>query len=135
MEVTRILLDTSAYSAYARGNGEIKEILQEVDEVYLTPVILGELLSGFAGGRFETRNRDELRRFRRSPRVIIVTIDEETAERFAVILHALRKAGTPIPTNDLWIAACAMQYGLKIVTFDAHFQHIPHVITDLHRDR
>lgn len=135
MEITRILLDTSAYSAHARGNAEIKAVLQEVDEVYLTPVILGELLSGFAGGRHESRNRDELRRFRQSPRVIVIPIDDETAERYAVILHALRKAGTPIPTNDLWIAASAMQYGLKIVTLDAHFQQIPHTISDFHRDR
>jgi len=62
--------------------------------------------------------------------VRIVEIDEETAERYAVVTDYLRRAGTPVPTNDLWIAASAMQHGLKVLTADAHYLKIPQVIAE-----
>jgi tRNA(fMet)-specific endonuclease VapC len=65
-----------------------------------------------------------------SPRVTVVDIDEETAEPYAVILGALSGAGTPVPTSDLWIAASAMQHGLRIITTDAHFLKIKQVIVE-----
>ena len=69
-----------------------------------------------------------LKQFLASPRVRVVDMDEETAERYAVILNSLWKIGRPIPTNDLWIAASAMQYGLTILTTDAHFNHVAQVL-------
>ena len=99
----RILLDTSAYSAFKRGHDDIRTILQEADDITLTPVVLGELYAGFARGRHRRKNERELRLFLSSPRVRLVNIDDETAERYALVLNGLRSAGTPIPTNDVWI--------------------------------
>jgi tRNA(fMet)-specific endonuclease VapC len=128
--VTAGLLDTSAYSAFMRGHLELKSALQRVDRIVLTPVVLGELGSGFRAGARRRKNEAELRRFLASPRVDVVPIDAETAERYAVILHALRLAGTPIPTNDIWIAASAMQHGLRLLTTDVHYDRIPQIIAE-----
>jgi len=85
--------------------------------------------------RNEGRNRQLLEEFLSSPRVNIIEIDEETSERYAIILNALRDKGTPIPTNDIWIASSAMQYGLKVVTTDTHYSQISQILVecfDLH---
>ena len=128
--MTRVLLDTSAYSAFMRGHPEIKLALQEAEEIYLNPVILGELHVGFMRSKRRKKNEKELRAFLSSPRVNVVDVDEGTAERYAVILDSLWSAGTPIPTNDIWIAAGAMQHGLHVLTTDAHYQQVLQVIVD-----
>jgi predicted nucleic acid-binding protein len=130
MEKHKVMLDTSAYSALLRGNGEVKRALQEADEIYLNAVVLGELYSGFAQGSREKKNRDILKDFLSSPRIQIAALDEETAERYAAIITYLRSKGTPIPTNDLWIAATAMQYGLKLLTTDGHYRSVPQIIVE-----
>jgi len=126
------MLDTSAYSAFLRGNTGIKSSLQEADEIYFNPVILGELLAGFAAGKHEKRNITILREFLSSPRVKVVNIDEETSERYAAIFKYLRAEGTPVPTNDLWIASSAMQHGLKVITTDFHYLKVPQIMVERH---
>jgi predicted nucleic acid-binding protein len=128
--MTRLMLDTSAYSAFMRGHPEVKLALQRAEGIYLNPVILGELLAGFIRGKRRRKNESELRTFLASPRVDVLHMDEDTADRYAVILDWLWRAGTPIPTNDLWIAASAMQHGLRIVTTDAHYQKVPQLIVN-----
>lgn len=128
--MTRLLLDTSAYSAFMRGQPEVKLALQQADEISLTPVVLGELLGGFMRGKRRKKNEKELRAFLSSPRVTVVEVDEETAQRYALILTSLWKAGTPIPTNDIWIAASAMQHGLRLLTRDAHYRNVIQVLVD-----
>jgi tRNA(fMet)-specific endonuclease VapC len=129
MEETKVMLDTSGYSALLRGNKRVLELLQEADRIFISPVILGELLSGFMAGSNERKNRAMLDDFLASPRVSLVGLDDETAERYAVIVTHLRSKGTPISTNDLWIAASAMQHGFKVITSDNHFLKVPHIIT------
>lgn len=130
MEIKRILMDTSAYSAFLRGHAEIKLAIQRSDEIFFNPVIIGELLAGFAMGKHEKQNKAILSELLASPRIKLVGIDEETSERYAIIMKHLRKLGTPIPTNDLWIAACAMQHGLKVLTTDSHYLKAPQIITE-----
>lgn len=128
--MTRLLVDTSGYSAFMRGHSEIVAALQEADEICFNPVVLGELLAGFMRGKRRRKNESELKTFLESPRVKILDVNAETAERYAVILNALWKAGTPIPTNDLWIAATAMQHGLHLLTTDGHYQKVSQIIVD-----
>ena len=128
--MTRLLIDTSAYSAFMRGHPEVKLALQEADEICLNPVILGELIAGFMRGKRRRKNEGELKTFLTSARTTVLDVNEETADRYAVILNSLWKVGTPIPTNDIWIAASAMQYGLHILTTDAHYQKVTQVIVD-----
>lgn len=128
--MTKLLLDTSGYSAFMRGHPEVMAALQEADEVCLNPVVLGELLAGFIRGKRRKKNESELKTFLQSPRVKILDVNSETAERYAVILNSLWKAGTPIPTNDIWIAATAMQHGLHLLTTDAHYQEVSQIIVN-----
>ena len=125
-----LLVDTSAYSEFLRGGEEVGEAIRSADLLCLSPVIVGELLAGFRKGDRQRKNESELKRFLASPRVDIVDIDFETAERYSLIWLALQKAGTPIPTNDLWIAATAMQHGLRLITLDRHFLKVPQVIVE-----
>lgn len=127
----RVLLDTSAYSLLMRGRKEIADLLDAADEVCMPAVVIGELLGGFKKGNAEQRNREILNRFLAVSRVAYLALDEETAERYAVILDFLRRQSTPIPTNDLWIAACAMQHGLVLISADQHFLRLPQVVTNL----
>jgi tRNA(fMet)-specific endonuclease VapC len=128
MEKNRVILDTSAYSAFLRANEAVVRSVREADEISLTPVVLGELYAGFMMGKHVKKNQAILHEFLASSRVNVRDIDEETAERYAVIFMYLREQGTPIPTNDIWIAASAMQHGLKLITTDKHFLKVPQVI-------
>lgn len=130
MEKNKVMLDTSAYSAYLRGNEDVKRAVQEADEIYMNPVVLGELYAGFARGGKEKMNREILKEFLASPRVQVTVIDEETSERYAAITTYLWVKKTPIPANDLWIAATAMQFGLKLVTTDSHYRKVPQIIVE-----
>lgn len=128
--MSRILLDTSAYSGILRGDLRIARAMQEADEIAINAIVLGELKAGFSRGRHRDRNERELGHFLASPRVRVFGLDEETADRYAVILNSLRSAGTPIPTNDVWIAASAMQHGFRLVTADRHFQEVRQILVD-----
>jgi tRNA(fMet)-specific endonuclease VapC len=126
----RLMVDTSAYSGFMRGHGEIKAALQEADEIFVNSIVLGELRAGFIKGRRQRKNDDELNTFLASPRVKLLDVTEETAGRYAVILNSLWQAGTPIPTNDIWIAASAMEHGLELLTTDEHYQKVAQVIVN-----
>jgi tRNA(fMet)-specific endonuclease VapC len=128
--VSRILLDTSAYSRILRGDVRLARAMQEADEIAVNAIVLGELKAGFRKGRHRDRNEQELAEFLASPRARLLVLDEETADRYAVILDSMRSAGNPIPTNDVWIAASAMQHGFRILTTDQHFRKIPQVVVD-----
>ena len=131
MAVNGILLDTSAYSNMARGNKEVFDAIQTAENIGVNPIIIGELLSGFAKGIHESQNIKQLERFLDSPRCIVLPIIKESAQRYAHIHATLRKAGTPIPVSDLWIAATAMEHGLTVVTLDKHFSRIPQILCRL----
>ena len=126
-----IMLDTSAYSALLRGNAKVKDVLNASDRIYLNPVVLGELLSGFRHGNSEKKNRHLLNEFLELPAVRIVDVSQETSEHYAIIVDDLRKKGTPITTNDLWIAASALQYDLTLLTADTDFLKVSQVRTSL----
>jgi tRNA(fMet)-specific endonuclease VapC len=128
--MSRVLLDTSAYSAMRRGDERLRAPVQEAIEVFLTPVVIGELLSGFVGGSLAPENRSLLREFVEASRVAVLPIDEDTAERYAAIRTYLRQQGKPIPVNDLWIAASAAQHGLRLLTLDDHFNRVPQVLVE-----
>lgn len=123
----RICLDTSAYSAFKRGHVGALDAIQRAREIVLPAVVIGELLAGFRMGDRQRVNLRELDSFLVSPRVRVASIDAETGQRYAQILVYCRQQGSPIPSNDMWIAASAMQWGLRVLTSDTHFARLPQI--------
>src|SRR3990172_7058600 len=124
----RILIDTNAYASFKKNNPDTVNVFKAVEYIGINIVVLGELFIGFKGGSKESKNKKELEQFLDSPRVDIVQMDEETAEFYAEIYRDLKKKGSPIPSNDMWVAASAMRHGLALLTFDEHFENIDGLI-------
>lgn len=126
--MSALIIDTNAYSGFMRGEHRAVRALRTTHEIHLPLIVLAELLAGFAAGARPQKNREELARFMASPRVQLMKPDQKTAQHYADVFVALRKLGTPIPTNDLWIAALARQHRLPLLSFDAHFGAVPGVV-------
>ena len=122
--MTAVALDTNAYMAFRKGFPDAVELLTMVDHIVMPTVVLGELRAGFALGSRTTANERDLTRFLSSSRVDVQAIDERTSVVYGSVFMQLRKRGTPIPTNDLWIAASALVAGTPLFTFDAHFAQV-----------
>jgi len=120
----KVLLDTNAYSAMMRGHAEVARFVRNAEQVVLSVVVIGELLFGFRLGARLRKNMDELETFVANPYVAVAAVTRTTADRFARIAAALRAKGRPIPTNDIWIAAHAMETGAELLSFDAHFEAV-----------
>lgn len=120
----KVALDTNAYSDFMRGIPARVKVVQTADRLFLPIIVLGELRAGFAAGSRETGNLQILQAFLASSRVTVLPADDETAQNYGRIFISLRKKGIAIPTNDLWIAALALQHGLELCTSDAHFKDV-----------
>lgn len=120
----KILLDTNAYTHLLRGDKEVLEVLGRADTVFMSIFVLGELYAGFKGGDKESENRAQLDTFLSRPTVRVLSATQETSDIFGTIKHRLKKAGTPIPINDVWIAAHATESGSYLITRDTHFANI-----------
>jgi tRNA(fMet)-specific endonuclease VapC len=123
----KIALDTNAYGAAARAEPKAVALLRAANQITLPFVVLAELRAGFAAGTAGRRNEAALARFLGSPRVDVLYPDEQTTHHYASVYAQLRRQGTPIPTNDLWIAALVVQHDLVLYTHDAHFAKIPQI--------
>ena len=126
--MTTVLLDTSAYSAWKRGHSELAHELEHAETIAISAIVAGELRSGFRRGTQATRNEAELQRLLGRPGVHAIEVGDETSRRYALVIDNLRRAGIPVPTNDAWIAATAMEHGLEIWTCDSDFERIPGVL-------
>ena len=120
----KLLLDTNAYSAFFRDDPIVTELVHGADELALSVIVVGELLYGFQRGRRYEQNLAELRSFIGRPFVTFLPVGPVTAEHYGSIAAALRAKGRPIPTNDMWIAAHAMETGADLVSADRHFGYV-----------
>ncbi len=125
--MSRICLDTSAYSHFMRGDAAAVEVISSAKWIGIPSVVLGELRTGFLLGGQAAKNEEELARFLNHPLVEVLDVDDSASRIYAEIVQALRQSGTPLPTNDIWIAAVAAREGAMVVTYDDHFRKIQRV--------
>jgi tRNA(fMet)-specific endonuclease VapC len=121
----RLLIDTNRYSDMIRGDGDVGSRFASAAELWMPIIVMGELLAGFAHGKDRRSNENKLRRFLNKPSTGLLLLDESTASVYGDISNTLRTQGTRIPTNDIWIAALALQHDLTLDTRDQHFHHVP----------
>ncbi len=122
-----IAIDTNAYSDFMRGDASRVQIFRRARQICLPLIVLGELRAGFAAGNQESTNAANLQRFMDSTRVSLLLPDDQTTHHYAQLYLQLRRNSLAIPTNDLWIAALVVQFGLVLCTSDTHFQHLPQI--------
>ncbi|MBI2207091.1 MAG: type II toxin-antitoxin system VapC family toxin [Candidatus Rokubacteria bacterium] len=123
----RIAIDTNRYVDFAKGLPDAVDRVRRADEILVPFVVVGELRAGFAAGVRSLQNEAALVRFLDSRRVDLVFADEETTHHYARLFYQLRRQGTPIPTNDLWIAALVVQHQVHLYARDTHFDHLPQI--------
>jgi tRNA(fMet)-specific endonuclease VapC len=121
----KLLLDTNRLSDALAENSEVLDCLEEAEAIYIPVVALGEIRAGFLGGRRVDKNEARLQWFLSQDGISTSAIDGSVAHRYALVFQALRSRGKPIPTNDLWIAAIALEQGLVLYTRDSHFASVP----------
>ena len=117
----RLALDTNVYADFARGDAQVTDTLERAEEVHLPFVVLAELRAGFAAGTRTKENALGLQRFLATPGVGVVYATDATTRCYASLYRQLRAQGTPIPTNDLWIASLVVEHGLRLYTRDRQF--------------
>ncbi len=123
----RVMLDTNAYAALLAGDVVVRDALAAATEILLPLFVVGELEAGFRGGTRYTENVAILQRFISRPEVRDVASGRETARRYGEIKDTLKRAGTPIPANDIWIASSAIEHAATLITYDRHFTTVRHL--------
>ena len=118
----RVLLDSNACSRLMRGDEQTAAVIRDATGILMSAVVIDELLYGFRNGSRFDRNAADLRSFLDNPYVSFVPVGPISADRYSRIAAALRAKGNPIPTNDVWIAAHAMETGADLVSADWHFE-------------
>jgi tRNA(fMet)-specific endonuclease VapC len=124
----RVALDTNRLTDLFQGDAELADRLGECDEVWIPLIVLAEIKAGFYGGSQHHRNEILLQSFLAKPTVEILLPARETAEHYARLFVQLKRAGTPIPDNDLWIAALVLEHDLLLITRDQHFERVPQLL-------
>ena len=120
-----MILDTNGLSALADGDPQLEPILRKINELAIPVTVLGEYQYGIAQSRHRLRYAEWLAKLVANRRVL--RIDEATASEYATIRGELKRAGQPIPANDVWIAALARQYAMPVISRDEHFDFVPNI--------
>jgi len=121
----RIAVDTNRYRDFCEGVKEVVECFQTATEICLPLIVLAELRAGFFRGTRARGNEAVLVQFLNAPRTRVLRPNDETTHHYARVYGQLRAQGTPIPSNDIWIAALVMQHDVSLCSRDAHFDHLP----------
>ncbi len=124
----RLALDTNRYTDLCRDVVEVVTLVASAEMVLLPFVVLAELRAGFAMGTRGVANERRLRQFLMKPGVSVLFADEGTIQVYVAIYRQLRRQGTPIPANDLWVAALVLQHDLVLCARDRHFDHLPQIV-------
>ena len=117
----KVCLDTNAYSSLRRGNERLLGLLNECDEILMPAATYAELTYGFLRGGKLNENELRLNSFLEEDHVSFQPVTQSISERWGYVKAALARKGTPIPENDIWIAATALETGARLISYDHHF--------------
>ena len=117
----KVLLDTNVIIAFFSAEKAVTQHVSQA-ELFVSATVLGELYYGARKSAHSAANQARIEEFASS--VSVLNCDAETARRYGEIKDRLRSKGRPIPENDIWIAACAMQHDLPLATRDDHFKEV-----------
>ncbi len=120
----KIMLDTTAYVGFKRNDAETVDTILQAEQIFFSAVVLGELMFGFRNGTRFKENMADLNTFLENESVRLVAVGKITSDRYSRIAVQLKQQGTPIPSNDIWIAAQSMEHGAELITFDQHFGRV-----------
>ena len=121
-----LLLDTNVLIKFLRGDKKIARVISIYEQILVPTIVIGEYKAGAAGETAAGRQQlSALEMFLDSPAVKVVEVTEDVANVYARVFRVLKANGTPIPQNDLWIAACAVDVGAVVYSFDEHFAFVP----------
>lgn len=123
--VRRLVLDTSAYSHFRRGHAGTLDALARAERVLIPVTVLGELEAAFELGSRARDNRRVLDDWLAEPFVDLIDTTDSVARHFGRVFSTLKREGTPLPVNDIWIAAATLDCGGALLTFDRDFERIP----------
>jgi len=124
----RVAFDTNRYVDLCKGVVDTVTLLAQAELVFLPFIVLGELRAGFAQGHRQAENERMLRNFLMKDGVKVLFADDQTTHHYGALYRQLRKQGTPIPTNDMWVAALVLQHDLVLHARDRHFDHLPQLV-------
>ncbi|HEY4963767.1 MAG TPA: PIN domain-containing protein [Candidatus Saccharimonadales bacterium] len=119
------ILDTSAYSAFNRGDKRLRAWFSSDNDIIVPIIVIGELRAGFVAGTKQKENEELLQRFIDSPNVYVQTVTDKTTVIYSQIYLKLRETGKLIGTNDMWIAAIALELDNELLTLDGDFVNVP----------
>ena len=120
----KFVIDTSAYSHFNRGDARLRSYITNQNAIVFPLIVIGELRAEFLAGSKKSENKVLLDRVLSKPNNEIATLSQITANLFAELYQDLKKAGTPIGSNDIWIAALALEFDLPLLTLDNGFKNI-----------
>lgn len=121
----KVILDSNTYTRLVKDDEIVARNLEKAIKIYISVIMVGELLAGFENGKFERQNKKVFKEFLDESNVSVIDVSQETAKMYGKIKNILDRKGTPIPINDIWIAAHAVETGARIITYDKHFLKIP----------
>jgi len=127
--VERLVLDTSAYSHLMTGHTDVMDRIASASAILMPIIVVGELEAAFAAGTRTHENRASLEEFLAEAFVSVAPVTRSVAHRYGELFGQLRRAGTPIPVNDIWIAAIAIELGGELLTFDRDFARVPGLLS------
>jgi tRNA(fMet)-specific endonuclease VapC len=121
----KLMLDTSAYSAFNRGDKRLMRFFRADNDILVPLIVVGELRTSFSLGSKRQENETLLQKLLDSPNVNTLTLTDKTATLFAAVYYQLKCNGAPMGTNDMWIAALALEHDCMLVTLDSDFERVP----------
>ena len=121
----KVCIDTNAYRYFLEKENGVLEMLEKADIIFVPAIVVGELFAGFRIGKRYAYNNRVFADFLSEVNVEVVDVTYDIAQRYGEIVAQLKKNGTPIPTNDIWVAATVLETGSRLITYDKHFKNVP----------